>query len=70
MKYCKCPKCKNRQELIPKHLMEMIQHGAVKMFNCDSCAYSTQIVAEKQRHDRVILFFAMSEVEDGDPNEG
>ncbi len=64
MKYCKCPKCKNKQELIPQKLGEMINQNAVKRFSCDSCGYSTQIVAEKQGKDRVVLFFAMAEVED------
>lgn len=64
MKCCKCPKCNRSQELVPGHLSEMVNHNAVKMFICDSCAYRTQIVAEKQHKGRVVLFFALSEVED------
>ena len=64
MKCCKCPKCKNKQELYPRKLADMINLNSVKRFICDSCGFGTQIVAERQGKDRVVLFFAMSEVED------
>ena len=64
MKCCQCPNCKKHQELIPQKISKLVREGAVSRFVCDSCGYATQIVAEKQGKDRVILFFAMAEVEE------
>jgi len=64
MKICKCPKCGYRQELFDKKVNELVNFNSVKRFDCDSCGFSTQVVAEKQHDGRVVLFFAMSEIEE------
>jgi hypothetical protein len=59
----KCPNCKQYQELNNHKIKKAAKLNEVKQFSCDNCGFSTRIMCKIQEKDRIVVFYAMSDIE-------